>query len=189
MTYLTILDWDDHQPKPEEYGEFYEGYIALVGNENVIQALIQQGQQTYAVINRLTAEEANYRYAEDKWSVKEIIGHLVDTERIMAYRALCISRGEQTSLPGYDHEAYVKQADFDNRSLQNISTEYDALRNANISMFNSFNEQQVMRTGTANEVSVSVRALAYIIAGHERHHMNMLEEKYGINISAQSSAD
>jgi uncharacterized damage-inducible protein DinB len=184
---MTLLEWDDHHPEPDEYGDFYKDYIELVGNENVIQALIQQGQQTYAVIKRLTDEETSYRYQDDKWNVKEIIGHLVDTERIMAYRALCISRGEQNPLPGYDHEEYVQNADFSNRSLQSISTEYDALRNANISMFNSFSSDQVTRTGIANDISVSVRALAYIIAGHERHHMNVLEEKYDINISAQPS--
>lgn len=181
---MTLLDWDDNRPEADEYGDFYEDYIKLIDEPNIVQVLIQQGQQTYAVIQRLTDEEASSRYEDGKWSVKEIFGHLVDTERIMAYRALCISRGETTSLPGYDHEAYVQQADFDNRSLQSIFTEYDALRNANISMFNSFSKEQTLRTGTANEVSVSVRALAYIIAGHERHHMQVLEEKYDINISA-----
>jgi len=181
---MTLLDWDDNRPEPDEYGEFYKNYIELIDEPNIVQVLIQQGQQTYAVIQRLTEEEASYRYEDDKWSVKEIFGHLVDTERIMAYRALCISRGETKSLPGYDHEAYVQQANFESRSLQSISTEYDALRNANISMFNSFSKDQILRTGKANDVTVSVRALAYIIAGHERHHMQILENKYGINISA-----
>lgn len=184
---MSLLDWDDNRPEPEEYGEFYQGYIDLIDAPNIIQVLIQQGQQVYAVIQRLTAEEVSYSYEDNKWSVKQVFGHLVDTERIMAYRALSISRGETNALPGYDQDEYVEQANFENRSLQSISTEYDALRNANISMFNSFSQEQITRKGTANDVTVSVRALAYIIAGHERHHMQILEEKYGINISANQT--
>jgi uncharacterized damage-inducible protein DinB len=179
---MALLDWENNPPHSDEYGEFYQGYIDLVESPNVIQLLLQQGQQIYALIQKLSPDMADYRYENGKWSVKEVIGHLVDTERIMAYRALCISRGEQTSLPGYDQDDYVDEADFTNRSLQNLSTEYDALRNANISMFNSFNEKQILRKGTANNTTVSVRALAYIIAGHEKHHLNILEEKYGLDI-------
>ncbi|PAU93496.1 damage-inducible protein DinB [Aliifodinibius salipaludis] len=179
---MALLNWEDNRPEPDEYGDFYEGYVNLVDEPNVIQSLIQQGQKVYALIQQLTGDEANHRYADDKWSVKEIIGHLVDTERIMAYRALCISRGEQTALPGYDHESYVERANFDKRSLQSLSIEYDALRNANISMFNSFSKEQMLQKGTANGVSVSVRAIAFIIAGHEKHHLNILGDKYGITI-------
>jgi uncharacterized damage-inducible protein DinB len=179
---MALLDWEDNRPQPDEYGDFYEGYINLVNEPNVIQALIRQGQKVYALIQQLTDEEAKYRYKDDKWSVREIIGHLVDTERIMAYRALCISRGEQSPLPGYDHESYVDQCNFDQRSLQSLSTEYDALRNANISMFSSFTREQISRKGTANGVSVSVRGLAFIIAGHEKHHLDILDQKYKIKI-------
>lgn len=181
---MALLDWEDSRPKPDEYSDFYRDYINLVEEPNVIQSLIQQGQKVYTLIRQLTGDEANRRYADDKWSVKEIIGHLVDTERIMAYRALCISRGEQTALPGYDHQSYVEQGNFDQRSLQSLSTEYDALRNTNISMFSSFTNAQKLRKGTANEVTVSVQALAFIIAGHEKHHLNILEEKYDISTSA-----
>lgn len=179
---MALSDWEDNRPQPDEYGDFYEGYINLVDQPNAIQSLIRQGQQIYALVQQLTKDEANHRYADNKWSVKEIIGHLVDTERIMAYRALCISRGEQQSLPGYDHDSYVEQAGFENRSLQSLSAEYDALRNANISMFSSFSKEQMLRKGTANKISVSVRALAFIIVGHEKHHLNILDEKYGITI-------
>lgn len=180
---MALFTWEDNHPEADEYGEFYQGYIDLVTEPNVLQMLIKQGQELYALTQKLTPEEAAHRYEKGKWSVKEVIGHLVDTERIMAYRALCISRGETTSLPGYDHDAYVENAHFNERSLQSISTEYDALRNSNISLFNSFTEEQALRKGTANGVTVSVRALAHIIAGHERYHLNSLEEKYGIDIS------
>lgn len=177
---MSLADWEDNYPQPDEYNKFYSGYIDLVNTSNVIEKLIQQGQEVYSLIQILNEDEAAYRYTEEKWSAREVLGHLIDTERIMSYRALCISRGEEKSLPGYDQDEYVRQADFDNRSLQSISTEYDALRNANISMFSSFNKEQIGRKGTANQAEVSVRALAYIIAGHEKHHLNVLEEKYNI---------
>lgn len=179
---MALLDWEDNSPQANEYGDYYENYIELIDTPNVMQALIRQGQQVYAIIQQISDEKAHYRYADDKWSVKEVIGHLIDTERIMAYRALCISRGEQKSLPGYDHNSYVEQAHFNQRNLQSLSTEYDALRNANTSMFSSFTEEQILCKGTANEQTVSVRALAFIIVGHEKHHLNILEEKYGVGI-------
>ncbi|TYP91938.1 DinB superfamily protein [Fodinibius salinus] len=184
---MSLFDWEDNHPQPDEYGTFYRGYIEQVTSSNVLQMLIQQGQETYTLIQQLTPKQASYRYADDKWSVKEVIGHLIDTERIMAYRALCISRGETKSLPGYDQDQYVAQANFEERSLQNLSSEYDTQRNANISLFNNLSEQQIMRKGTANDETVSVRALVYIIAGHERHHLNILEEKYNIDQSTNRS--
>ncbi len=179
---MSLLAWEDSRPEPDEFDDFYKGYITLVTSPNVIQTLIQQGQQTYALIQKLSPDEAAHRYADGKWSVQEVIGHLVDTERIMAYRALCISRGEKNPLPGYDHESYVKNAHFEQRDPQSLSIEYDALRNATISMFSSFSKEQLMQKGTANNATVSVRALAYIMAGHERHHLNSLEKKYSIDI-------
>lgn len=184
---MALSVWENNRPEPGEYGDFYQGYIDQVTTENVIQALIKQGQKTYALIQQLTDEEADSRYADGKWSVREVLGHIIDTERIMAYRALCISRGETTRLPGFDQDDYVENANFGERSLQSLSTEYDALRNANISLFNSLDENQIMRTGTASGVNTSVRALAYIIAGHEKHHLNILEEKYEIGQSDKDS--
>src|SRR5699024_11458746 len=105
---------------------------------------------TYALIRHLSAEQAVHQYAKGKWSVKEVIGHLIDTERVMAFRALCISRGEQQSLPGFDQDEYVRQARFSKRSLQSLAAEYDAQRNANISLFSSFNTQQIGQAGTAD---------------------------------------
>ncbi|WP_138431665.1 DinB family protein [Fodinibius saliphilus] len=184
---MALFTWEENTPAPNEYGEFYQRYIERVTESNVLQALINQGQKTYAFIQQLAPEEAGYCYEEGKWSVKEVIGHLIDTERIMAYRALSISRGEEQSLPGYDQDEYVKNANFDSRSIQSLSTEYDALRNANISLFNSFDKEQTLRKGTANGVTVSVRALVYIIAGHEQHHHNILKERYGFGSALEES--
>ncbi|HLR24324.1 MAG TPA: DinB family protein [Fodinibius sp.] len=178
---MAHLDWDENIPKSTEYADYYEGYIELITEANVIQQLIQQGQQVYALIGQLDDQQADYRYAEEKWSVKEVIGHLIDTERIMAFRALCVARGEQQSLPGFDQDEYVRQAWFSKRSLQSLAAEYDAQRNANISLFSSFNTQQIGQAGTADGSDISVRALAYIIAGHERHHLRILEERYGVS--------
>lgn len=177
---MAFLSWDENHPEPTEYNDYYGGYISLVTEPNVIQMLIQQGQKVHTYLQRLSPEQADYRYAEGKWSVREMIGHLIDTERIMAYRALSIARGERQSLPGYDQDAYVERAGFGDRSLKSLSTEYDAQRNANVSLFNSFSGEQTRRTGTANDAALSVRAVVHIIAGHERHHLNVLREKYGI---------
>src|SRR5699024_7881151 len=104
---MAHLDWDENHPQPTEAADYYEGYIGLTTEANVVQQLIQQGQEVYALIRQLNDQQADYRYAEGKWSVKEVIGHLIDTERIMAFRALCVARGEQQSLPGFDQDEYV----------------------------------------------------------------------------------
>jgi len=186
---MALFDWKNNMPDPDEYGSFYQGYIDLIKSENVLQALVEQGQTVYSIIQQLSLEEANYRYTEDKWSVREVFGHIIDTERVMSYRAMCISRGEQTSLPGFDQDEYVREGNFPERDLQNLSAEYDALRNANISLFNSFSREQMLRTGVANGNKVSVRALAFIIAGHERHHITILEDKYGLDFSSGRSEE
>ncbi len=180
---MALFTWEDNHPTSDEYGEYYEGYISLVNGSNVLQMLIEQGQKTYTLIQQLTPDEADHRYERGKWSVKEVIGHLIDTERIMAYRALSIARGEQKSLPGYDQDDYVAHASFDTRSLQSLSAEYDAQRNSNISLFSSFDEEQAQRIGTANGMELSVRALVHIIVGHEKHHLNVLREKYDIDVN------
>jgi len=177
---MALLSWQDNHPEADEYDAYYQDYLELLDTDNIIQTLTTQGQKMFVLIQNLSPEEAAYRYADGKWSVKEVIGHLIDTERVMAYRAMCISRGDQTSLPGFDQAAYVDNGHFSERSLQNISAEYDAQRNANISMFNGFTEEQILKQGTANGVDVSVRALAHIIAGHELHHLNILRERYEI---------
>lgn len=169
------------RPQPDEYGEFYKGYVDKVDSDNVLEVLKDQMHETYTLINSLTAKQAAYRYAAGKWTVKEVIGHLVDSERIFAYRALCIARGEQQNLPGFDQEEYVEQGNFKDRRLKNIGDEYFSLRNANIAMFNSFSEETLLRKGKANGYDCSVRALAYIIAGHERHHLDVLKDKYHVS--------
>ena len=168
------------RPQSDEYGEFYEEYVAKVDSENAKPILKDQMHETYTLINSLTAKQAAYRYAADKWTVKEVICHIVDSERIFAYRALCIARGEQKNLPGFNQEEYVRQGNFKDRSLKNIGDEYFSLRNATIAMFNSFCEETLSRKGKASGYDCSVRAIAFIIAGHERHHLDVLKDKYHV---------
>lgn len=177
---MEISNWDNIRPTPDEYNDKYEQYISLITATNVIDVLISQQQATVNLIQNLSPAEANYRYQKDKWSVQQVIGHLIDNERVMAYRAMCISRGEETALPGYDQEKYVAGANFEKRDLHNMAVEYEALRTANIKLFNSFTPEQIGRTGTIDDSNVSVCALVYIIAGHEKHHQAVIEEKYDI---------
>lgn len=166
------------RPEPDEYGAFYQDYIEQVGPGNIIDILKDQMHETYTLINSLTAKQAGYRYADGKWTVKEVIGHLIDSERIFAYRGLCFARNETKALPGYDQDEYVEEGNFKDRSTQSLGDEYFSLRNATIVLFASFSENTLSKKGTANNATFSVRSLAYIIAGHERHHLNVLRDKY-----------
>ncbi len=161
-----------------EYAEFYAGYISLVDNENILNLLNDQLQEFIELSQSIPQEKALYRYAENKWSIKELIGHMLDTERIMAYRALCIARNEKKSLPGFEQDDYVQNGFFNDRNWNEMLEEYSLQRKANILLFESFNESVLKTIGIANEKEISVRALIYIIAGHERHHLNILKERY-----------
>ncbi len=130
------------------------------------------------LLNMAGEKNASFRYAEEKWSVKEVLGHIVDAERVFSYRALCIARGEKQSLPSFDENEYVQQANFDKRTLRNLLDEYDSVRLATVALFKSFSEEILMRKGIANGESITVQALLYIIAGHEIHHRRILDEKY-----------
>jgi hypothetical protein len=126
----------------------------------------------------LTETQAATRYAPDKWSIKELIGHIIDGERVFAYRLLCFARQDQTPLPGFEQDDYVRAGNFDNRQWSDLVEEFELVRRANLSLLRSLDEEAWMRRGTANDDEVSVRALAYIIAGHETHHMQILRTRY-----------
>lgn len=169
------------RPGKDEYGEYYEGYIEKVGPGNILDILKDQMHETYTLINSLTAKQARYSYAKEKWTVKEVIGHLVDSERIFAYRGLCFARGEQKELPGFEQNDYVEESNFKDRSLKNLSDEYFSLRNSTIALFSSFSDETLLKKGKASGYPCSVRAIAYIIAGHERHHLDVLRDKYHVS--------
>lgn len=166
------------RPAPTEYVAYYSRYIEKVAGEDVIAALKNQLRETIAFLNCITNEEASSRYAPGKWSVREVLGHIIDTERIFAYRALRIGRGDATPLPGYEQDDYIKGANFDKVRWSALIEEFELVRRANILMFSGFTDDAWMRSGIANNAPVTARALAWIIAGHELHHRGVIEEKY-----------
>jgi hypothetical protein len=166
------------RPEAGEYATFYQGYIALVSGDDVVGALESQRLHTMQVLSARSEREGNFRYAADKWSVKEVVGHLADSERVFAYRAMRIARGDQTPLSGFEQDDYVKSGGFGERRLTDLAEEFAAVRSGTIALFRSLNEAAWTRRGVANKAEVSVRALAFITAGHELHHQRILEERY-----------
>ena len=166
------------KPAPEEYASDYAGYVGQVGAENVLEALARNGAETAALARGWPAEKGDYRYAEGKWSVKELIGHIIDCERVFAYRALCIARGDTTPLPGFEQDPYVANGNFAARTVANLADEFESVRRATLSLLHSLDETAWARRGVASENEITVRALAYITAGHEIHHVKILRERY-----------
>ncbi|MGB4776386.1 MAG: DinB family protein [Daejeonella sp.] len=166
-----------NRPQPEEFAPYFSTYINTV-SENVLGELEHQAHAFPEFLKSISEEKANYAYAEGKWTIKELVGHLIDTERIMAYRALRIARNDATPLPGFDENEYVANACFNERSLANLSQEFADVRRANMYFFNSLNETELNRTGIASNKTLSVRALIYVIAGHINHHKNIILERY-----------
>lgn len=166
------------KPTQDEYSTFYEGYIESIGEKNPLSVMVDQKNEVKFLFPGLTEGKAVQSYAEGKWSVKELLGHIVDTERIMSYRVLSIARGEVQSLPGYEHNDYVACGKFNERTLKSLVDEFRKLRESNLILFGSFNNATLRKTGTANEKKISVRALIYIIAGHVEHHIKVFKEKY-----------
>ena len=173
MTTATI-----GRPQPSEYAAYYDRYISLVEGEDILNVLEEQRRQFLLLMSGRAEADGNVRYAPGKWTVKELIGHLNDSERIFAYRALRIGRGDQTPIEGFEQDPYVQNADFDARTLEEMIEDYIAVRRATVSLFRNFPADAWARTGTANRNPVSVRALAFTIAGHELHHRRILEERY-----------
>lgn len=166
-------------PAAGEYAPYYGKYVALVGPDP-LAALESQARSTAALLAATPEEKGTHRYAEGKWSVKEVIGHLADSERVFAYRALRIGRADTTDLPGFDENAYVPAGGFDRRTLADLAAEFAAVRAATLSLVRSFDEGAIARRGSANGAPVTVRALVAIIAGHEAHHVGLLRERYGL---------
>ncbi len=164
-------------PQPSEYPAFCKPYIATVSAD--VWAEFRQQEITFSTfISQIPKEKENYAYAAEKWTVKEVIGHLLDTERIMAYRALRFARNDQHELAGFEENDYVKHSNYSDRSLESLAEEFVAIRTSNLFLFNQFTEQEWTRMGQANQNSVSVRALLFILVGHINHHQKVLQERY-----------
>jgi len=166
------------RPGSDEHAPYFGKYISLVGGEDVVTTLEEQRRETLMLLSSLSEDDGDSRYAPGKWSVKEVLGHVNDTERIMSYRALRIARGDQTPLPGFEQDDYVKNAAHGRMSVDDLLEEYIAVRRGTLALFRHFDDAAWRRVGVASENPTSARALAFIIAGHELHHRRILEDKY-----------
>lgn len=166
------------RPSPDEYAPYYGAYVDLLPDVDVLQLLAEQKEETLALLRGLADEDAGFAYAPGKWSIKEVIGHIIDTERVFAYRGLCFARGDNTPLPGFEQDDYVLGGDFNARSRDNLAAEFVHLRMSNIYLFSTWSAAVQARRGVANNKSVTARAIPWILAGHERHHLNVLRERY-----------
>ena len=168
------------RPDASEYAPYYGTYVGTVPEGDLLQILEDQHRDTQALLGGLSEAQALHRYAPGKWSVKEVVGHLTDAERVFSYRALRFARGDAKPLQGFDENAWVPPGKFDARPLADLAAEFAVVRRATVALFRSLDAAALERRGVASDNLVSVRALAYIIAGHERHHVGILHERYGV---------
>jgi len=165
------------RPLEGDYAAFYAGYMKNVP-DNVIKALEEQLHSTNSFLKAIPQDKIDFRYTEGKWNIKEIVGHLIDNERIMVYRALSISRNEKQSLPPFEQDDYVRESNYSKRDYTDLVDELRKVRESNLPMFKSFSEEILDRRGVANNTEVTVRAILFIIGGHEIHHINIIKERY-----------
>lgn len=163
-------------PQTQEFPVAYNNYISLVEGD-VIELLEKQISDFSNFLNNI-ADKGNYAYAPGKWTVKELVGHIIDTERIMVYRLTCFARNEKVQIPGFEEDEYVANAHFNDRSIFSLAEEFTQLRKANMFLIKSLNEKDLNRVGNANGNNMSVRALVYVLAGHIIHHTNVIKERY-----------
>ena len=166
------------RPESTEYPPFYETYVSKVQGGDVISQLESQRVQTAQLFAASTERDGNFRYSPGKWTIKEVVGHLSDAERVFSYRAMRIGRGDQTPLPGFEQDDYVKNGNFSEQSLADLVAEYGAVRASTLALLRSFNAEAWTRRGIASNSPITVRALAFIIAGHELHHREILKDRY-----------
>lgn len=178
LSATTITATDSLRPQPGEYAPYFERYISLVPGHDVLAALEDQRRQMLLLLSGRTEADGDLRYAPGKWSLKEVLGHINDTERIMSYRALRISRGDATPLAGFEQDDYIRNGPFAHCTLADLIEDYIAVRRATVSLLRNLDPTAWSRRGVANANEVTVRALAYTIAGHELHHRKIVEEKY-----------
>lgn len=168
-------------PLPEKgtYPEYYDKYFSLNHpDKNILSQMNEDADQFQQIIAQFPAESFGYAYAENKWTVAQVLQHIIDTERILAFRALCIARGEKTSLPGFDENAYIKNTHMDHKDFHLLAIEFFMVRQASISLFLGLNEEELNRSGKANNQAVTVIALSHMIVAHARHHFKILKERY-----------
>jgi len=168
------------RPDATEYPAYTQRYIDLVPEEDIAAGLEKQGRETATLLRSVSEEKASSRYAPDKWTVKQVVRHFTDAERIFTYRALAIARGEKKSLPGFEESEYAAASGADQQTIRTLAEEYETVRRSTIAFFHGLSPQAWDRIGIANDNPASVRGLAYTILGHERHHLRVLRERYGV---------
>lgn len=166
------------RPAATEYAPYYETYVKLVPDGDVLATLAQQGAETQKLLRSIDEQRSLHRYAPDKWSIREVVGHVADAERVFTYRALRFARSDPTPLPGFDQDVWARTTNAHAQTLVSLLDDLQALRAATVTLFRGFEDAAWDRTGTASGNAVSVRGLAYITAGHERHHVKILRERY-----------
>jgi hypothetical protein len=166
------------RPSTSEHAPYYSRYIDLVPEGDIVGLLAGQIDKTLSLLAPVDQRKANYRYAPDKWSIKEVVGHVVDTERVFAFRAFAFSRNDKNPLPGMEQDDYARAANYRDRPLQDIIEEFREVRHSTVSLCRSFDEVMLMRKGVASGCEFTVRSLPYIIAGHELHHVRVLQQQY-----------
>jgi len=166
------------RPDPSEYAPYYDRYISLISSSDILATLDSQRRQMMLLLSCRDENEGDFRYEPEKWSAKEVLGHVCDTERIFAYRALRIARGDRTPIEGFEQDDYVRNGPFASAPLPELIEDYIAVRRATLTLLRNLDETAWSRRGIANKNEISVRAIAYLIAGHELHHRRILEKKY-----------
>ncbi len=166
------------KPDPSEYSPGVAEYVSRLPERDMIATLESQLEETLALVSGLSDKQADHRYAPEKWSIREIIGHLSDAERVFSYRAMRFARGDKTPLPGFDENEYMRHSPFSQVPLPDLLSELTSLRRATIHFFKNLDDDALMRSGPANGFNTTVRALAFIIAGHENHHQEILRKRY-----------
>lgn len=172
------------KPEATEYAAYFEGYVSLVPDGDIRELLTEQIQETLSLLQNISESQSNFRYAEGKWSIKQLVGHIIDGERVFAFRALSFARGDTAALPSMSQDDYINNAAYDDCRLDELADEFGAVRISTFFMFRHLNEAAWSRTGIASDNVFSVRALAYIIAGHEIYHRAILRERYLNNLGS-----
>jgi DinB family protein len=165
-------------PLPEEYPVYFDSYIKKVKGDDLIESLAAIHRQTKDLLKNISEEKLNYRYASGKWTIKEIIGHIIDGERVFAYRALCFARNDKNPLPSFEENEWAVASNAQKRDFSDLMAELDTVRETTIQLFKGFDAEMISRKGIANKVEISVKALGYAIAGHELHHAKVIKERY-----------
>ncbi len=166
------------RPNPQDASQFYHNYINLTKGDSINQVMYDFAAPLKEFYNSIPEEKASYAYAPEKWTIKELLQHVIDAERIFAYRAICFARKDATPLPGFDENSYAANSNANSRTLQSLKEEFNAIRNSTDLMLNSFNDDQLNTKGTSSNKSITVNAIAFIIYGHLLHHKKILEERY-----------